>query len=140
MTNKQEQPQIDADAQKRIEQFVAVRDKIAAIKAEHEKQLAPLTEIQTILTGWLQDFMDKIGCDSIKTSNGTCYKSSRYTASVADGEAFMNYIIANSKYELLDRRANATAVRDFVEQTGALPPGVNLSAIRTVGVRRAPGK
>ena len=34
----------------------------------------------------------------------------------------------------MDRRANATACRDYAEEHGALPPGVKINSIRTVGV------
>lgn len=132
--------QVDEGVQKRIDQYVAVRDKIRETKERHEKELAPLVEIQNILTGWLQNFMDVAGCDSIKTKNGTCYNTTRYSASVADGEAFMGFVISNQRFDLIDRRANATAVREYVETNKTLPPGVNLSAIRTVGVRRASGE
>jgi len=51
----------------------------------------------------------------------------------------MKFVVDNNKFELLDRRANATAVKDYVAANNVLPPGCNLSAICTVGVRRPPG-
>jgi hypothetical protein len=48
----------------------------------------------------------------------------------------MRYVIANQKFELLDRRANVTAVKEFVKENKEQPPGCNLSAVETVGVRR----
>ena len=35
-----------------------------------------------------------------------------------------------------DRRANATAVKDYAEREHMLPPGAKLNTIRTVGVRK----
>ncbi len=125
---------------KRVEQYIKVRDAIKAANDAHEASIKPLVELQNMLTGWMQNFMETAGADNIKTSSGTCYSSTRYSASLADPEAFMNFIKTTSNYDLLDRKANVTAVRDYVEEHGALPPGVNLSAIKTVGVRRASGK
>jgi hypothetical protein len=131
---------MQATVDKRVEQFVTVRDKVRAMKERHEAELKPLLEVQNLLQGWLEAFMTNSGSTGVKTAHGTCYKSTRYTASLADPDAFMGYVIKTGKYELLDRRANATAVKDYVkENAGNLPPGVNLSAISTVGVRR-PGK
>ena len=96
--------------------------------------------MQNVLTTWLQDFLETAGAQSVKTKEGTVYASTRYTASLADPQAFMDYVIKHTAFDLLDRKANATAVRDFVENHNALPPGVNLNAIRTVGVRRAAGR
>ena len=129
-----------AKLERRVEQYVAVRDAIKAMEDKHKEELAALIETQNLLTTWLQDFLATSGAQSIKTAQGTVYASTRYSASLADPQAFMDYVITNNAFDLMDRKANATAVRDFVETHKSLPPGVNLNAIRTVGVRRASGK
>ncbi len=131
---------VPATVEKRIAQYIECREAIAAKKAEFEKILTPLVELQNMLTGWLQRYMDSAGATSIKSDAGTCYSSTKYTASLADPKAFMDYVISTSQFDLLDRKANVTAVKDHVKDKGALPPGVNLSAIETVGVRRPTAK
>jgi hypothetical protein len=125
---------------KRVAQYIQVRDAIKRMNDEHEARIKPLVEIQNMLTGWMQDFLEKAGADSIKTSHGTCYSTTRYSASLADPEAFMSFVLDNKAYDLLDRKANVTACRDYTDEKGRPPPGVNLSSIKTVGVRRASGK
>lgn len=124
---------------KRIQQYVAIRDRLKQMDEDHDKAKKPLTAALEEINGALQEFLDNSGSDSVKTKWGTCYKSIRYSASLADSEAFMTYVIANQKYELMDRKANSTAVRAFVEEHGNLPPGCNLSAMSTIGVRRGKG-
>lgn len=119
-----------------IDHYVKVRDKIKAVNDEHEKRIAPLVDLQNKLTGLLQGFLESTNSESVKTEHGTCYTSTRYSASLPDAGAFMKFVIDNNQFDLLDRRANATAIRNYVESSGALPPGVNLSALRTIGVRR----
>jgi hypothetical protein len=126
--------------EKRIKQYIKVRDTIKAADEEHAKKMQPLKDLQDVLTGWMQRFLEHSGADSIKTSEGTCYSTTRYSASLADPQAFMQYVITNNQFDLLDRKANVTACRDYVKDHGVLPPGVNMSSISTVGVRRAPGK
>jgi hypothetical protein len=133
-------PTTAATVDKRVEQYIQVRDAIKKANDVHEASIKPLVELQNLLTGWMQNFMEQAGADNIKTAHGTCYSTTRYTASLADPEAFMKHVIATQSYDLLDRKANVTAVREYVEQNTNLPPGVNLSAIKTVGVRRASGK
>ncbi len=128
--------QTNEDVEKRVKQYISIRDLLKAMDDDHEKRRQSLVDLHNELTGLLQAFMDAHGADSIKTAEGTCYNSTRYSASLADAQAFMNYVIQNKKWELIDRKANATACRDFTAETGAPPPGVNLSSIRTVGVRR----
>lgn len=117
--------------------YVQLRDRIKEIKARHEEELKEFVKHLDELNGALQGMLDTAGAKSIKTSGGTVYASTRYTASLNDPKAFMDFVIAQNKFDLLDRKANATAVRDYIEQHQVSPPGVNLSALRTVGVRRA---
>ena len=120
----------------RVKQFVAIRDKIKEIEDRHATELEEPKAIKDLLQGLLMKLLEAVGADSIKTSEGTCFNSTRYTASLADPKAFMDFVIQQSNWDLLDRKANATAVRDYVAENSVLPPGVNLSAIRTVNVRR----
>jgi hypothetical protein len=131
---------VKATVDKRVAQYIQVRDTLQARNKAHEEAIKPLIDIQNMLTGWMQSFLEQAGADSVKTSHGTCYSTTRYTASLADPEAFMNHVISTQSYDLLDRKANVTAVKDYVNEKGGLPPGVNLSSIKTVGVRRASGK
>ncbi len=114
-----------------IQQYLALRDRIKKI----EESKKPYTEAMEALNGMMQSFLDESGSESIKTKFGTCYSSVRYSASLADAKAFMDYVISNEAFELLDRKANTTAVKAFVEENSTLPPGCNLTALRTVGVR-----
>ncbi len=130
---------VNQTVDKRIQQYVAIRDRIKEMDEAYEKAKKPLAAAMEEINGWLQQFLDESGSESIKTKFGTCYSSVRYSASLADAKAFMDYVIANEEFELLDRRANVTAVKAFVETNGSLPPGCNLTALRTVGVRRGKG-
>lgn len=120
-----------------VKNYVALRDRIKAIKAAHEEQLQPYVDMQNELTTKLQDTLDTSGAQSIKTSGGTVYSSVRYSASLSDPQDFMKFVISNNLWDLLDRKANAVAVRDYIAEKKVEPPGVKLSAIRTIGVRRA---
>lgn len=129
------------DIDKRIQQYIEVRDAIKRVDAKWEAEKKPLQEIQEKLSGRISKFMEANNItDNLKSKSGTCYLSTRYSATLADPQAFMDYVVSSGKFELLDRRANTTAVKDYVEQNGCLPAGCNLSGIQTVGVRRPTGK
>jgi hypothetical protein len=133
MTDTPDQLQTTVD--KRVGQYIQVRNALKKIDEEYEAKRKPLVELQNMLSGWMQSFLEKSGSESVRTAHGTCYQSTRYTASLADADAFMKFIKENNEFDLLDRKANATACRGYAEKHKSLPPGVNLSAIRTVGVR-----
>ncbi len=128
------------DMEKRIAQYITVRDHIKAEDEAHKAKMKKPKETLDKLAGIIQKHMAEHSVQSLKTKAGTCYLSSKSTASLADPDAFMNYVIENKQFDLLDRRANVTAVKDFVTAHKALPPGVNLSTIETLGVTRASAK
>lgn len=127
------------DMEKRVGQFVKVRDMLEALDKKHSAEREPLISLRDRLQGKIQEFMSQNKLENLKTAAGTAYTSSRTTASLADPHAFMEYVITSKQFDLLDRRANSTAVKAHVQDKGGLPPGCNLTTIETVGVRRRPG-
>jgi len=129
------------DIDKRIGQYIEIRDELKRIDAAHEESRKPLRNMQARLAGMIRTFMETNNItDNLKSKSGTCYLSTKWSASLADPQAFMNYVIDTKQFELLDRRANVTAVKAHVEEHNTVPAGCNLTAIQTVGVRRPTGK
>lgn len=131
---------VQATIAMRVKQYVDVRDKLKQMDEAHDKARADIVAVKDLLEGWIQQFMDTAGVTSVKTDHGTTFTTTRYSASLADPAAFMDFVVKTNQLELLDRKANVTAVRDYVETHKQLPPGVNLSARTTVNVRRAADK
>lgn len=126
------------DTEKKVLQFIKLRDLRRALKMRYEEEDKKLRDLQSILEGQLSAFMSANKVDNLRTQHGTCYTTIRYSASLADPEAFMQFVITNQKFDLLDRRANATAVRDYLDASHASAvPGCNLSALEHIGVRRS---
>lgn len=124
--------------EKLVGDYVALRDRVSEMDEAHEAAVKPGKDAMNQIQGRLTELLDRAGASSIKTSLGTAIVNTKWTASLADPQAFMDYVIAHNRFDLIDRRANATAVKEFVKNNpdGTTPPGVNLSAIRTIGVRR----
>lgn len=122
-----------------IELYIAVRAKIKQLDAAHEKSKEKYVDVLNRINGWLTSFLDSAKVDSVKTKYGTAYTTTRHTASLADPEAFMKFVTENGLFDLLNRSANPSAVKDYVEEHKQLPPGCNLNAIRTIGVRKKSG-
>lgn len=119
-----------------VERYVQIRDVIKKLEADHKLVVESWKTDQARIGDRLQEFMKTSKVDSLKTKHGTCYTSTRYTASLSDPDAFMKHVITTQQWDLLDRRANSTAVKDYVAHNNMLPPGCNLNGIVTVGVRR----
>lgn len=126
------EPTID----QRIGQYVKLRDKIKMLDDQHKANMKPYREALDSLNSVLLDKLNATGGDSLKTKNGTAYKSVKRTASLEDADVFMEYVIANAAFDLMDRKVNVTAAETFANEHGKLPPGVKMSSTATVNVRR----
>jgi phage host-nuclease inhibitor protein Gam len=118
--------------------YIQLRDKKAEMKADFDASIAPINDKMDKLEAKLLDVFNKTGMDSVKTENGTAYTAVRTTASIADREAFMDYVKANEEWSLLEARASKTAIEQFRDSNnGELPPGINIRSERVVNIRRS---
>lgn len=140
MTDTPSDDDLKNTVEARVDAFVRVRARIKELDAEHDAKMKPIKDLQNDLTAWLMEFFDKTKSTGIKTKMGTAYTSTRYSASLPDAEAFMEFVKTTGAWDLMDRKANSTAVKDYVTKNGKLPPGVNLAAIRTLGVNTSGSK
>jgi len=120
----------------RVDQFVKLRDVIRKLDEEHKERMKPYRETLEKLNSVLLLHLNEINGESVRTDAGTVYRTAKKSASLADPAAFMEYVIRENAWDLLDRKANVTAIADFIEENSVTPPGVNFSTTFTVGVRR----
>lgn len=129
-------PPVPPDVRKMIGQYVKLRDRKRALEQQHADQLKPFNEVMETLEGKLLNYMQQIGSNSISTDDGTAYTSIKQSATIKDGQAFREWVIANGRFDLIDWRANANHVFDYLAEHKVQPPGLNLSTFMKVGFRR----
>lgn len=120
-----------------VKAYVTIRDKVAEIKSAHKAQLKPYEEALNKLEFQMLGILNNAGVDSMKTPDGTAYRTEKTSVTIADKSAFMDYVKNSESFELLDVRANKTAVEDFMAEHQDLPPGVNIRREAAVNFRRA---
>jgi CRISPR/Cas system-associated protein Cas7 (RAMP superfamily) len=128
-------PKIDINV--RVAQYVKLRDLIKAKDDEHKKNMLAYKETLEKLNAILLDHLNVVGVNSASTDSGTVYRTEKKSASLADPQAFMTFVIANHAFDLMDRKANTVAVEAFIKENNAPPPGVNFNSTFVAGVRRA---
>ena len=92
-----------------------------------------MEEIELILLDFLNN---EAGSNAISGDNGTAYKKTDTSVTVADARAFREYVITNQRFELIDWRAAKTPIMENVEAGESLPPGINFTQRVSVGIRR----
>jgi len=120
-----------------VQKYIEVRDKKAQLKAEFDMKASKLDEVMTKIEGKLLEVFADTGMDSVKTEFGTAYTSTRTAASVADREAFMEFVKSNDEWPLLEIRASKAAVEQYRSANDELPPGINWREERVVNIRRS---
>ena len=120
-----------------VAKYIELRDKKYELKHQYEFKAAKIDEVLDKIEAKLLETFDSAGMDSCKTEAGTAYASSFSTASVADPDAFLQFIVENEEWSLIERRASKTAVEQFIVANGDVPPGINYRKERVVNIRRS---
>ncbi len=119
-----------------IQLYRDIRDQKKVLADHHKEEMAPLNSKLDELEGQLLAALDETGQDSAKTASGTAYKTIKKSATLEDPAEFFEFVKRTNLWELMDRKANAVAVADYVdEHEGLAPPGVNFTRHYEVGVR-----
>lgn len=118
------------------ELYIKLRDKKAQLKKKHDAELAPINEKMDKIENAILALFIKTGQTSSKTPHGTPYISNRVSATVADRDAFIPFVVANKAYDFLTNAVVKSAVEAYIEETGEPPPGIKISSMQTINIRR----
>lgn len=124
------------DVEKRVGQFVQLRDLKAELKAKHESEMKPINDTMEMIKDELKQALASVNAQNMKTDAGTVSLTSKISASAADINAFWTWVITQGAFDMLDKKPNVTAITEYVKQHGVPPPGVNYNVFVDVGVRR----
>jgi hypothetical protein len=127
-------PQVDVE--KRVGQFVLLRDLKAELKAKHDAEMKPINDTMEMIKDELKGALSTMNATNMKTDAGTVSLTNKVSASAADINMFWTWVITQGAFDMLDKKPNVTAITDYVKQNGVPPPGVNYNVFVDVGVRR----
>lgn len=116
--------------------YISLRDFKEKFSAETAANLAKVKAAMDKIELEMMTFLNASGQESSKTKAGTFFKQTKSTASVADRDLFMAFVLENSATNFLTSAVSAVAVREYVAEHSTLPPGVNMALITSVGVHR----
>jgi hypothetical protein len=121
-----------------VNEYVQLRNakKEAEEKAKSFIRDSYLNRMEAI-EGEILNFFNTTNQDNAKTEYGTASRVPDVSATIADATEFRRYVIGSESWELIDWRANKTAVREIVDETGAPPPGVNFTRSYKIQIRKA---
>lgn len=83
------------------------------------------------------DFLNKTGQQRGTVEGVTFHRINQTRVGVADWEILLDFIKQSDLWHFLNKAVSKNAVLEFQKETGALPPGVNVSTIATVGFKKS---
>lgn len=120
-----------------VEAYIKLRDKKEAATAEFKKSLETTNKVMDMLEGVLLEQLQTLGVDSLTAKGiGTVYRNTQNSCTVEDRDTFRSWVEETENWDVVDMRANKTAVKELLDK-GETVPGVKFSSIYTVGIRRA---
>lgn len=123
-----------------IAAYLKLRDKKAQIKAEAEAKAGEITAKLDKLEGWIKEQADAQGVTSFKTRHGTAFLTTTDFATVGDWDAILKFVKDHEAYDMFEKRVSKAAVRGYIDQLKAVPPGVNYGTRIEVNVRKPTAK
>jgi hypothetical protein len=122
-----------------VGKYVETRAEIKRLETELEETLKPLKILQEKRESWLLQQLGELGLKNAKTEYGTVYKARKESVTMAEWDAFVDWVKVNDKFEFLNKAVNKTAVLEMMgeERDQPIPPGVNYVSIQTVNIRKS---
>jgi hypothetical protein len=124
-------------ADRMVEKYIALRDKVGEIKKRHAAELERYHTVMDTLEAMLLDVLNQHQANSMRVEGGTFYKSTRSTPRVTNWQAALSYIREHEAWDLLEARVAKNAAQAVIEETKAGIPGVEVTRETVVHVRRA---
>lgn len=123
-----------------IRTYMKLREQKAAIEAEMKDRVSSLKAKMEKLEAYLKTQMDAQGLTSFKSEYGTAFLTTTDYANVADWDVVLDFIRTNEAYDMLEKRVSKIAVRGYIEQAKAVPPGINYGTKLEVNIRKPGAK
>lgn len=121
-----------------VEKYLALKAKVASMSEAFDAQVKPYKDGMATIENALLALLNERGADNTKTENGTAYKSTLLNVKVIDQAAFLKFCTEQGgSAEMMDIKALKDPVKDWIEETGNPPPGVETSQFVRVNVRRS---
>lgn len=120
--------------------YVKLREKKAQIEAKAKADTKPVVDTMDKIEAYLKEQADLLGVQSFKTDSGTAFLTTSERANVANWDEVLKFILENEAFDMLEKRVNKTAVREYLSANQAVPPGVNYGTSIEVSVRKPTAK
>jgi len=127
----------DATAEKMTSAYIKIRAERSALSAKFKAEDEKLVRQQDVLKRALLDYCENHGLESVRTSAGLFFRSTKTKYWTSDWEAMHKFILEHNVPEFLDKRLNTSNIKQFLEENpNTVPDGLNIDKEYVISVRK----
>lgn len=131
-----ELPAFDASIDVAISEYVKMRDMLNDERRDWEEHERVVKDHMERISMWLTAKGDELGVDSFSTSAGTAYRSVKEQYRIENWDEYAKWLLETGNINCLEKRPAKLAVKEVIEDTGQVPPGLTVHTEVEFLVRR----
>ena len=117
--------------------YIKIRAERAALSANFKEKDGELVRQQEILKRALLDYCDSHNVESVRTTEGLFFRSTKTKYWTGDWDSMYSFIKEHDMPEFLNRSLNQTNVKQFLEENpDVMPKGLNIDTEYVISVRK----
>ena len=125
------------DVSKLTKVFIKIRDERKQIADDFNKRDGELAAKQDMIKSALLNHLQEQNIDSIKTAEGTFFRSTKQKYWTSDWPSMYEFVIENQVPDLLEKRLHQTNMKQYLEDNpDLLPKGFNVDSEYTLSIRK----
>jgi hypothetical protein len=124
------------DYDQAVKLYVELRETNKQLEYETEQRVAENKGKMEKLGAFIQLKAERDKLEKVNTRFGTVFWTVGDRCTIANGEVFFNFVRDEEAWELLEKRASKTGVRDFINTMKKVPPGVDYVTFKQINVRK----
>ena len=125
-------------AEKLTKAYIRIREERASLSASYkEKDTALVNQLDVVRQGLL-NYCEKHGVESVKTSEGLFYRTTKTKYWTSDWESMHKFVLEEQVPEFFEKRLHQGAVKQFLEDNpDKLPKGLNVDSEYVLTMRKS---
>lgn len=120
-----------------LSDYIALREEKSKLKQEFEEENGKIVDQMDKIEGFLLKYFQDNTLESIKTSAGTAYKTTRAFYKAEDEDSFRAFASEPDNWAFAKVTPIKAAVDEYMAEHGELPPGVGAYTETVVNIRRS---
>jgi hypothetical protein len=120
-----------------IQAYVKLRDQRGTLKQAYDKDDAELKTKMEKLETWLMTQMKLTGSTQLGSAHGTAYQQTVFKGNCSDWPTFWGWLAENGRFDMMERRVSVKTIQEYFQESGELPPGINVNPELRVTIRKA---